>query len=146
MDILRGDIFMVERSFETSGHEQFDGRPAVVVSNNTGNHFSNCVEVVFLTTAHKKPLPTHVNIMGKLPSTALCEAVTTISKERLGEYIRSCTEYEMEQIDKALMVSLALTADESDEPVECDTDIVKLQTERDLYKKLYEQMLERVFN
>lgn len=145
MEILRGDIFMVERSIESSGHEQFGGRPAVIVSNNTGNHFSNCVEVVFLTTAQKKPMPTHVSIIGKLPSTALCESVTTISKEKLGDYIRSCTDNEMKQIDEAIMVSLGLSSPECECESSC-SDVNAAEVERDLYKKLYEQLLERMFN
>ena len=110
MEIRRGDIYNVQNGGRFSGGTTISGfRPAVIVSNNTGNHFSNCVEVVYLTTQDKKPLPTHAPVMGKVPSTALCEQINTVGKDKLGEYIRTCSAEEMQQIDAALMVSLGLT-------------------------------------
>lgn len=165
MEIFRGDIYMVEKS-PTTGCEIQAGRPAVIVSNNIGNHFSQTVEVVYLTTAQKKPLPTHVDVLCKVPSTALCESVSTVSKERLGEYIKTCSDAEMKWIDQALKVSLALndTSEEVEklqmllddavrkndmlcdelQAMESNPELLKVQTERDLYKTLYEQMLDKV--
>lgn len=108
MNIYKGDIFYIEKRNDTIGNEQQAGRPAIIVSNNTGNTFSNLVEVVYLTTQEKNPLPTHVEVMCHVPSTALCETIYTISKERLGGYIRTCTDEEMEAIDNALMISLGI--------------------------------------
>lgn len=104
MDIYRGDIFFVEG--RTNGYDK--GRPCVIVSNNTGNHFSNSVEVVWLTTAEKKTLPTHVEIIAGQKATAMCEGIATIHKDRLTNYMRTCTQREMQAIDKALKVSLGL--------------------------------------
>lgn len=67
---------------------------------------SGNVTVVYLTTKEKKWLPTHVPVMCKEKSIALCECVNTVSKERLGDYIRSCTKKEMNAIDKALAIQL----------------------------------------
>ena len=106
--IKRGDIFQVTHFTKSCGSEQNADRPAVIVSNDTGNKFSNICEVVYLTTQEKKPLPTHVDVMCKVPSIALCEQVCTVSQDRLGEYIRTCTDKEMDAIDKALMVSLGI--------------------------------------
>lgn len=104
MEYYRGDIFFVA----TTGRTDKAWRPAVIVSNNKGNKYADQVEVVYLTTAEKKPMPTHVPVMCLEPSTALCEAVYTVGKTRLGEYIRCCSQQEMEGIDKALMISLGL--------------------------------------
>lgn len=62
MEIYRGDIFFVKRNDNNrqKNSEQYDERPAIVVSNNKCNEFSPVVEVVYLTTQEKKPLPTHV--------------------------------------------------------------------------------------
>lgn len=109
MEIYRGDIFYIYSTKNAMWSEQTDDRPAVVVSNDKCNEFSNCIEVVFLTSKEKKPLPTHVNVMCRVPSTALCESVTTISKERVGEYIKQCTDEEMNRIEEAMMISLGLT-------------------------------------
>ena len=139
MEILRGDMFFVKGYGNTYGTEQKSDRPAVIVSNNIGNMNSSFVQVVYLTTAEKKPLPTHCKVMCHLPSTALCEQVTAVDKDRLGGYIKSCTNDEMDAIDKCLKVSLAL-----DDVEVTKADESKTVIERDLYKKLYEQMLDRM--
>ena len=110
VEIYRGDIFFVDGF--ANGYEK--GRPCVIVSNNTGNHFSNKVEVVWLTTADKKPLPTHAEVIAGQKATALCENIDTISKDRLTNYMRTCTQREMHAIDKALKVSLALDEGKGD--------------------------------
>ena len=164
MEYFRGDIVFVEKS-KYIGKECGGDRPAVIVSNNSGNHFSDCVEIVYLTTAKKKELPTHVNVMCRVHATALCEQIYTVSKERITQFIRTCTEEEMQRIDKALKVSLGLNKEtssvdenktaveiEPDNQVETDpvavaglfTELTKATAERDVYKKLYEELLEKV--
>lgn len=108
--ILRGDIFYIAKvdNGERTGAEIENGRPAVIVSNDKCNEHSPVVEVVYLTTQEKKQLPTHVPVICQVPSTALCEQVFSISKGRLINYIRSCTDEELWEIDKALVVSLGL--------------------------------------
>lgn len=108
MEVYRGDIFYIEDNYRTEGSEQRPGRPALVVSNNTGNYHSDIVSIVWLTTAEKKPLPTHCNILSRVPSIAICEQVVTISQNRLGEYVRTATEAEMHEIDRCLMIALGL--------------------------------------
>lgn len=105
--IARGDIFYVNKGLN-NGHEQKAGRPALIVSNDLNNKYSTTVEVVFLTTKAKKPMPTHITIRGRVPSIALCEQITTVDKNRLGVFVRCCTREEMKEIDKALAVSLGL--------------------------------------
>ena len=139
MEILRGDVFYVKSFGDSHGSEQKGDRPAVVVSNNMGNINSSFVQVVYLTTAEKKPLPTHCKVMCLLPSIALCEQVTSVTKERLVGYIKSCTDEEMDAIDKCLKISLAL-----DDIETTREDESKVAIERDLYKKLYEDMLGRL--
>lgn len=122
-EVYRGDIFYVKMSNRMYDTGVLDaGRPAVVVSNNQGNYHSGYVQVVYLTTKEKKPLPTHVPIICRVPSTAMCEQVQTVSKDRLIEYVRTCTEKEMKQIDEALMISLGLedevTCNEYDRRIE----------------------------
>ena len=152
MEFYRGDIFYVRRgdTFAT-GSEMQSGRPGIIVSNDTANQHSPCVEVVYLTSQDKKPLPTHVTVKCKTLSTALCEGVYTVSKDRLGDFIRSASEEEMEEINKALLVSLGLNGvsqtepgDEEEEPGVDQSEIISLSTERDLYKHLYEQLLDKV--
>lgn len=81
----------------------------MVVSNDSGNTHSPTIEVVYLTTQPKNDLPTHVVVRATgRDSVALCEQVTTVSLERVGDFCGECTKAEMQHIDIALMVSLAL--------------------------------------
>lgn len=110
-DIKRGEIFYISRGGAITGHEQFSDRPAVVVSNDMNNENSGVIEVVYLTTQPKTDLPTHVTVRstGRM-STALCEQVTSVSTDRVNNYIGQCSDKEMENIDIALMISLNLDA------------------------------------
>ena len=197
MEVYRGDIYYVKKNGVTTGSEQDSYRPAVIVSNDTGNKHSSVVEIVYLTTQEKKPLPTHCTINAKVPSTAICEQISNVSKERLAEFVRTCTDEEMARIDRCLMISLGLcdvpdptaTIDNGliddltmklegaerklDElnaenaglllengdlkeklknaekkipvfPVETEKELLKAETQRDMYKELYEQMLDRM--
>lgn len=111
--IYRGDIYYVHvNKYGVIGSEQCNDRPAIIVSNNIGNTFSDIVEVVYLTTVPKKKLPTHVDIYSATRrSIALCEQICTISKSRLSRYVGRCTKEEIKEISKALMISLGLQED-----------------------------------
>jgi len=146
LEVYRGDIFYIAAGSYV-GSEQKSGRPGIIVSNDTANKHSPNVEVVFLTSQEKKPLPTHVEVICKVPSTALCENIQTVSKERLGDFVKSCTTSEMKKIDEALLLSLGIEAPEAvgggtqESPLQGTADI---EVERNLYKTLYEQLLDRM--
>jgi mRNA interferase MazF len=123
----RGDIWFVKGGKAVVGSEPYGDRPAVIVSNDKGNKSSPNVEVVYLTTKDKKYLPTHAKVLGKSPSVALCENVQTVPKDRLIDYIRTCSKTEMKRIDKALLCSFGLE-----------------NTEDDMHKKLYEQLINKL--
>lgn len=106
--VKRGEIYYVEKAGYT-GSEQSGGRTAVIVGNEIGNEKSPVVLMVYLTTRYKPCMPTHVNVDCREPSTALCEQIFTIDKSRLGDYIKTASDTEMQEIDKALAVSLNLT-------------------------------------
>ena len=105
---FKGEIYYIHPG-EAVGCEQSGGRPGIIVSNDMGNEFSKVVEVVYLTTRNKKPLPTHVEInSAKCKSIALCEQIETVSKDRIGNYINSVTMNEMKKLNEAMMVSLGI--------------------------------------
>ena len=110
-NVKRGEIYYVANNkSDTTGSEQCNDRPAIIVSNDMGNTHSGIVEVVYLTTQPKKNLPTHVDIYTTAKqSIALCEQIFTVSKSRLVKYINQCSSREMEDIDNALIISLALS-------------------------------------
>ena len=150
----RGNIYYINNS-PIVGSEQASGRPAIVVSNDKNNNHSSVIEVVYLTTQPKTYLPTHVKITSSSkPSTALCEQVYSVSVDRIGDWCGECTADEMEQIDAALIISLGLTPPQNSKEEITEKDIpapqfdpiliAKMETERDLYKSLYEQLLNKV--
>ena len=84
-------------------------RPAVIVSCDANNKHSDVLEVVFLTSAPKKDLPTHVTIRSTgRKSEALCEQPTPVSVERINNFVGKASEKEMEQIDIALLIGLGI--------------------------------------
>ena len=175
MDIRRGDIFYISggKTYAGYGRQSDSGRPAIIVSNDAMNKTADYVEVVYLTTQEKKPLPTHCEIICKQKSTAMCETIYTINKDRVGDYVKSLTSQELAALNECLMHSIGLSyisdfsepydkdyADLQDEidtlrsknaklteelhyAKQVDSDSQSIITERDLYKRLYEQLLDK---
>lgn len=170
----RGEIYYIERSsYGETGSEQRSGRPAIIVSNDKCNEYSEVLEVVFLTTQPKNDLPTHIDIRSSTkPSVALCEQINSIAIQRFGEYIGTCSDYEMMMVDAALAISLGLEFEKKPEKKEekkiepkkvggepvgkpvvdneqikkKDEEIVRLTAERDTFKALYDQLFERMLS
>lgn len=159
----RGEVYYIAPGRYT-GSEQAPGRPAIIVSNDNCNFSSEVVEVVFLTTAPKIDLPTHVTVRstGK-PSIALCEQVTSISTSRIGNYVGKCTDAEIESINQALAISLdiyrsarssrvnTIVRSESKETPETDTLVKRLEMElaackreRDMYEAMYDKLIDKI--
>lgn len=66
-------------------------------------------DLPYLTTQPKADLPTHVLIRSTdRESTALCEQITSVSVERIGDYKGHVTETEMAGLEIAMLVSLDL--------------------------------------
>lgn len=151
--IRRGDVFYIERFGYQDGSEQRPGRPGIVVSNDMNNEYSDCVEIVYLTTQPKTKLPTHVTVYGTgRVSTALCEQITTVSINRLGNYVGTCNQEEMEKIDGAIIVSLGIQNYKQDpdskRPLNHNENqniskAPQSEAER-IYQKLYFDLLNRV--
>ena len=107
----RGEMYYITTTGAERGSEMKAeyARAGLVVSNDRCNAYSPVVEIVWLTTREKKPLPTHVKIKSaRYPSTAMCEQIHSVDKERVGDYIGTATEDEMREIDRALAVSIGL--------------------------------------
>lgn len=106
--VCRGDLFWIEMPAPIGAH------PGVVVSNDHLNATSNSVEVVLTSTNLKsKVYPTDADIMasGRL-SRASCSQIHTVRRELLGSYIGHCTADEMQDINRALLASLGMEAEE----------------------------------
>lgn len=115
---------MVE--FDGVGNEIRGLRPAVIVSNNVGNIYSNNVIVIPITShIEKKELPTHVYLPHddtglKVDSIALCENVHDVSKSRVKNYICTLSYIYMKSIAIASTLATSLISYLSEE------DLLKL--------------------
>lgn len=108
---MRGQVWWQRPSATKQIGVQSDGRPVVIISNNACNRFSPAITVVPLTTAEKKPLPTHVRMLmedGKV-STVLCEQLRTISTELIQNYVGTVDDTKMTEIDGAILKALGFS-------------------------------------
>lgn len=147
----RGEIYFIQRR-STVGSEIAKARPAVIVSNNVLNATSEVVEVVYLTTAPKKNLPTHVTIKSTgVTSSALCEQIDHVSKTLIDNWLGVCSADEMQAIDRALLLSLGLGEQvergetlerKSAEVTQLTAELAQALAERDRYEKIVDHLLE----
>lgn len=115
VNVRRGEIFWCDFDHR-EGSETMGRRPIVVVSNDKCNVYSPTISVVPLTTAYKKPMPTHCKVLcNGVFSTALCEQITTVSKDRICEFISAASEDEMKSIERGIQVQLGLDAGDAEE-------------------------------
>jgi len=107
MEYKRGDIFFADLESGGVGSEQSGTRPVLIIQNNVGNRFSPTVIVACITSSQTKTkLPTHV--LWEPSSTILCEQIKTIDKQRLGRYMGTLSQIQMEKVNYALRLSLGM--------------------------------------
>jgi mRNA interferase MazF len=102
---FRGDVFNVD--LQGMEGEKKGYRPAIIISNNIGNKYSQYVVVVTCSSCRPK-LPTHTQIQLDKTTTVMTERVHTIHRDRLQTFIRRCTSEEMKNIDDTFKMSMGL--------------------------------------
>jgi mRNA interferase MazF len=111
--VKRGDVYFADLS-PVVGSEQGGVRPVLILQNDIGNRFSPTVIVAAITAQiQKAKLPTHVEINAKKygferNSVILLEQIRTIDKQRLTDKITQLDEPMMQEVNKALQISLGL--------------------------------------
>lgn len=152
--IKRGDIYFIRDTRQSIGSEQKADRPAVIVSNDANNKHSGVYEVVYMTTQPKTDLPTHFITSSALrTSTVLCEQISSVYEERIGEWIGTLTPEEMKQLDECLTVSVGINTKTEKEPAEMESLRQQLEEMADrqqvaekqakTYKEMYEFLLSK---
>jgi mRNA interferase MazF len=102
MEVYKGDIFYIEKG--KTGEKS----PAVVVSATEVIEETGCAQVAWLTNKEENSSSTHVKVMCMIPSVAICEKLSFAYLDRFGEYIRTCTEKEIQDIDNAMLATLGI--------------------------------------
>ena len=109
----RGDNYLVDLGTNI-GSEQGGCRPVLLVQNDIGNHFGPTLIVAPVSSRYwkKSKQPTHTLIEGiqnlSSPSVVLTEQLLTIDKVRVMKYLGKVPEDQMQNVNKAVMVSLGL--------------------------------------
>ena len=116
MMLRRGEIYYADLG-KVIGSEQGGKRPVLIVQNDIGNFYSPTTIILPITSAYKKPLPTHADIVTKCGlkrhSTALAEQIRTIDKSRLLNYVGYLYPNEMMPIDWAILTALGVNNHET---------------------------------
>lgn len=109
----RGDIYLVDLGTNI-GSEQGGCRPVLLLQNDVGNHYAPTLIVAPVSSRYwkKSKQPTHSLIEGienlSSPSVVLTEQLITIDKMRVMKYLGKVPEKQMQDINKAVKVSLGL--------------------------------------
>ena len=108
----RGEVWLVNWN-PARGSEQTGRRPALVIQNDIGNEKAPTTIVAAISSS-VKVYPINVKISppeGGLdhPSIIKTSQILTISKERLGNRIGRISEDSLDEVDKAIKLSLVLS-------------------------------------
>ena len=151
--VRRGDIYYINNDRGQIGSEMKKDRPAVVVSNDMNNRYSNEITVVFLTSKPKKNLETHVTVYSTgRESVALCEGMTTLDKQRTGKFLGRMSRKEMDAIDKALGVAIGIDRKEEGDmmvdkrasPKDWKEEAIRETAKAETYRAMYETLLDKI--
>lgn len=109
---LRGEMYYANLD-PVFGSEQSGFRPVLIIQNDIGNRYSPTVIVAPITTGTKAKLPTHCYLYEgretKESSVVLLEQLRTLDKRRLKKYIGKLKKSSMNEVDRALAVSVGLS-------------------------------------
>jgi mRNA interferase MazF len=115
--IKRGDLYYADLN-PVVGSEQGGIRPVLVIQNDVGNKYSPTIIVAAITSKSGKALlPTHCLLNADTgldrDSVALLEQIRTIDKRRLKDYVGLLNVNDMQEVDRALAVSVGLKISET---------------------------------
>lgn len=108
----RGEVWLAALD-PVRGHEQAGTRPVLIVSDDLFNRGPAGLVIALPITSRLRPIPSHVRIAppegGLTVGSAIrCDAVRSLSKERLVKRFGSVTERTMSEIEDRLRILLRL--------------------------------------
>lgn len=105
----RGEVWWWNSERQSAGCLQKSNRPVIVVSNDVCNANSSVITVVPLTTKVHRSFPQQVPVVcnGRI-SVALGDQVQCVPIEELTSYFGKLEGYQMERVNKILLVQLGL--------------------------------------
>lgn len=112
--VKRGDVYYADfgNVEDAVGHELAKRRPVLIIQNNLGNKKSTTTICLCLSTKCKYGLPYHVHFndlsIVTRESDICAEQIKTIDQSRLEQYLGNVGSAVMEEVDKALVISLGI--------------------------------------
>ena len=108
----RGEVWLADLN-PTRGHEQAGRRPVLILSEDPFNRSRAGLVIAIPITSTLRPIPLRVRLSPpegglKVKSDALCEAVRSLSKERLAFRLGRVTAETMALVEDKLRVLLGL--------------------------------------
>jgi mRNA interferase MazF len=112
MKILRADIYLADLD-PTRGHEQAGKRPVLIISEDLFNSGPADLVIAIPLTSVVRSISSHVLVSPpegglKKPSAIMCEAVRSLSKERLLKKWGSISEEKMLEVEGILRMLMRL--------------------------------------
>ena len=118
----RGDVYIVSIPFAT-GREIQKTRPAVILSSDEANCRFGTVLVAFCTS-QKTDSPYHATTCATIEqSTVLCEQIFTVDKTRLLNFVGTCSDEELAEIDRCVDSLLGYSVRSSEDCVREETTV-----------------------
>lgn len=108
----RSEVWLADLN-PTRGHEQRGKRPVLIVSEDIFNQGKASLIVIIPITSTDRGIPSHVKINPpegglKVSSNIICEAIRSISKERLIKRLGSVTSSTINEVEDILRILLRL--------------------------------------
>lgn len=98
-NIQRGDVYYIEGAKEAAGAEMVKTRPGIVISDQNQVKDSHVVTVVYLSHKEQTKNRAHVPMTHEgLRGVALCEHIYTVDVSRVGDYLCTLTDQEMDAV------------------------------------------------
>lgn len=108
-EIRRGRVYWWNNPRPRAGHLQAGRRPCIVISNDVCNMRSPVVTIIPCTSKAHKPYPQQAPfvLQGGL-TVALGDQITSIPVKELDDYICTLKDFQLEQIERAILVQLGM--------------------------------------
>jgi mRNA interferase MazF len=112
MSVGRGEIWLADLN-PTRGHEQAGKRPVAVVSEDSLNSGPAGLVIVLPVTSTIRPIPSHIVVSPpegglKVRSAVICEAIRSISTDRLVERWGRLSQRSLVRVEDVLRIILRL--------------------------------------
>ena len=110
--LCRGDVWLADLN-PTRGHEQRGRRPVLIISEDDFNQGPAGLIIILPITSTQRPIPTQIHLSPpegglKTPSAILCDAIRSISTDRLVKHWGRVSGRTVAEIEDRLRILLSL--------------------------------------